>query len=278
MLKLLRTAGAVLMGLLFVPALALAAAAPPPGIVQSYNTDATVRQGMIVGTKAGDTATVEPLSASATTQMLGVAISASDAPITLSNGATSAQVYVATSGTYNVLVSDQNGVIHKGDFISISSLNGIGMKAEDSEPTVLGTAAADMTKASVVEGSVSVKTGRGGTMAVNLALIPVAVGVGTNPNEGHGTGNLPGFLQIASNTIANKPVSAVRVYLGLAVLLLTAFIAGSLLFSGVRNSITSIGRNPLAKPAITRGLLQVVLTGIIIFLIGLFAVYLLLRL
>jgi hypothetical protein len=176
-----------------------------------------------------------------------------------------------------VLVSDQNGIIHKGDYISISSLNGIGMKATDTEPIILGPSSADMAKSEMVESNVTVKTGNA-RRAVNIYLLPVVVGVGSNPNAGKGTGNLPGFVQLATTAIANKPVSAARVYLGIAVLILAAFISGSLLFSGVRNSITSIGRNPLARPAIVRGLLQVILTGIIVFIIGLFAVYLLLRL
>ena len=55
-------------------------------------------------------------------------------------------------------------------------------------------------------------------------------------------------------------------------------IAGSLLYSGIRSSVISIGRNPLSKESITKSLLQIILTSIIIFLIGLFGVYLLLRL
>lgn len=264
--------------LLSLPASVYAASATTEGIAQSYQTDTTVRQGMIVGTRPGATTYVEPLTTATVNSMLGVAISASDAPLSLSDGTAGAQVFVATTGHYNVLVSDQNGVIHKGDYISISALNGIGMKALDSEPIILGPADADMTAASIISSSVPVKKADGSTVTVSIASIPVTIGVGMNPKSGHGTGNLPGFLQIATNTIADKPVSAARVYLALAVLLLAAFISGSLLFSGVHNSITSIGRNPLAKPSIIRGLLQVILVGLIIFILGLFAVYLLLRL
>jgi hypothetical protein len=48
-------------------------------------------------------------------------------------------------------------------------------------------------------------------------------------------------------------------------------------YIGVRSGITAIGRNPLSKKDITKGLLQVILASMVVFIIGLFAVYLLLK-
>lgn len=274
----------VLRALLLIPVAALVLVAPhaaavtsDQGIVQSYTTDGTVQVGMIVGLKKGDNSTVVPLTSDTVTNMFGVAISATDAPITLSGDAAH-QAYVATTGQYNVLVSDENGAIKTGDYISISALNGIGMKALDTEPVVLGRAARDLTDSSLIAKNVEVKGAAGQATVVNIGVVPVTITVANNPKGGHGTGNLPGFLQVAAGGIADKPVSAGRVYLSLAVLILAAFIAGSLLYSGVRGSLLSIGRNPLAKKYIIRGLIQTVLTAVIIFILGLFGVYLLLRL
>ena len=55
-------------------------------------------------------------------------------------------------------------------------------------------------------------------------------------------------------------------------------IAGSLIYSAVRSSLIAIGRNPLSKKSIIRGLFQVVIIGLMVFLSGIFGVYLLLRL
>lgn len=280
MLTALRRLGVVLaaIAVLFAaPAVLAATTSTDQGIVQSYDVVGTVHQGMIVGAKKSDNGKVSALSLDNLSDMLGVAISATDAPITLS-GDSPSQVYVATSGEYNVLVSDQNGAIKTGDYISISSLNGIGMKALDTEPTVLGRAAADLTDKNIIQANVQIKQGTKVVSTVSIGAIPVDIGVANNPKGGHGTGNLPGFLQVAAGNIADKPVSSGRVYLSLAVLILAAFIAGSLLYSGVRGSLLSIGRNPLAKKYIIRGLLQTILTGMIVFILGLFAVYLLLRL
>ena len=260
-----------------VPMVSADSATTSQGIVQSYVTAGTVHQGMIVGSKKSDNGKVSALTYENISDMFGVAISATDAPITLS-GDSPTQVYVATSGEYNVLVSDQNGAIKTGDYISISTLNGIGMKAQDTEPTVVGRAAADLTDKNIIQAGVQVKSGTKVIATVSIGAIPVNISVTNNPKGGHGTGNLPGFLQVAAGNIADKPVTAGRVYLSLAVLVLAAFIAGSLLYSGVRGSLLAIGRNPLAKKYIIRGLIQTILTGVIVFILGLFAVYLLLRL
>ncbi len=262
---------------LLVAPVAAAASTSDQGIVQSYATDGVVRQGMLVGLDKKDTSKVSALTIGDVSDMFGVAISATDAPITLS-GDSPSQVYVATTGEYNVLVSDQNGSIKTGDYISVSSLNGIGMKAADTESTVLGRAAEDLTNKNVLQTGVPVKTSDTVTTTVAIGAIPVTITVANNPKGGHGTGNLPGFLQVAAGNIADKPVSAGRVYLSLAVLILAAFIGGSLLYSGVRGALLAIGRNPLAKKYIIRGLVQTILTGMIVFILGLFAVYLLLRL
>lgn len=257
-------------------ALPALAATTDQGVVRSYASDESINNGMIVALDAHNANKVVPLTSTTVTDMFGVAIPANQAPIT-ETGTGNAQVYVATAGQYNVLVSTENGVIHTGDFVSISSLNGIGMKAGDDQPTVLGRAASDLTSSAIVEHGVSLKT-TAGTQTVDIGVIPVAVAITTNPAVGHGTGNLPGFLQIASSNIASKPVAASRVYAGLAVLLAAVVISGGVLYSGIRASLLAIGRNPLARHSILRGLFQTVLTGLGVFLLGLFGVYLLLRL
>lgn len=275
-LRALVTVTAVLLMACFVTVPALAASSIDESLVHSYGTDANVRLGMLVALSAKDPNKVEPLTATNVNQMFGVAISPSDAPITVSGDA-GTQVYVATAGQYDVLVSNQNGIVKAGDYISISALNGIAMKATDDQSTILGRAAANLTSNHILQNNVKVKTGSG-DQVVSIGIVPVTIAIGGNPNAGHGTGNLPGFLQVASNNIAAKPVAASRVYAGIAVLLLSTFISGAVLYSGVRGSLLSIGRNPLARHSILGGLSETVLAGVVVFIFGLFAVYLLLKL
>jgi hypothetical protein len=59
---------------------------------------------------------------------------------------------------------------------------------------------------------------------------------------------------------------------------ISAIIALSVLLVGVKSSITAIGRNPLSKKSILTGLFQVITVAILVFIVGMFGVYLLLRL
>ena len=70
----------------------------------------------------------------------------------------------------------------------------------------------------------------------------------------------------------------VKMYVSVAIMAMSIVIAGILLYAGVRGSIISIGRNPLSKRSILRGLMQVIIGGVLVLIIGLFTVYLLLRL
>jgi hypothetical protein len=280
MLKLLRSLTIIVGGLLVLLAgpTIYAASSSTQAIVQSYGTNEALETGMIVGLIKGHASQVQALTINDDTTMQGVVVAPNTAAISLSSGSSANQVYVATSGSYNVLVSNENGPIGIGDYVSVSSLDGIGMKAEDSEATVLGKATEAFNGNANVISSATIKKTGGGTTTVAIGSILVDIAIANNPAQGHGIGELPGFLQVASSDIADKPVSAPRVYISLLILLLTMVISGSLLYSGTKSSVVSIGRNPLAKRYIIRGLIQVILSGVIIFILGLFAVYLLLRL
>jgi hypothetical protein len=64
----------------------------------------------------------------------------------------------------------------------------------------------------------------------------------------------------------------------MAVTAVSLIAAIAVLYSGVRSSVISIGRNPMGRKSIFRALLEIILTSILILIIGLFAVYLLLKL
>jgi hypothetical protein len=268
-------AAAGLLGLFFVP---LATADNSP-VTQQYGSSGNIQEGMIVRLTTKDAGSVVPLEAGNIQQMLGVAVASSDSALTLSGANSSHGVFVASSGRYKVLVSDQNGPIAANDYISISALDGIGMKANGKQQTALGRAAGSFTGTSNVIGSTALTTADHRKVQVSLGRITVNIGIGKNPRyvQDQPIGNIS-FLRDVSNGVAGKTVNTPRLYLALAVLLVGAIMAGSVLYGGVRSGIVAIGRNPLAKSSISKGLIQVVLTSVVIFVIALFAVYLLLKL
>jgi len=255
------------------------AAADSTAVTQQFNSSGGIQQGMIVRLATNDASSVVPLEASKAQQMLGATVSPTDAALTLSGGSNSHGVFVATSGRYNVLVSNQNGPIAANDYVSISALDGVGMKATGKQQTVLGRAAQGFTGSANVIGTSTLTTGNNKKVQVSLGRIAVDIGVGKNPHyvEEQPIGNI-GFLRDFSNGVAGKTVSVPRLYLALAIILVSAVMAGSVLYGGIRSGIMAIGRNPLAKNSISKGLIQVVLTSVVIFVIGLFAVYLILKL
>jgi hypothetical protein len=89
---------------------------------------------------------------------------------------------------------------------------------------------------------------------------------------------VPEFLQRLGQQIAEKQVSPIRIYHSLAITAVSLITALIVIYSGIRNSIISIGRNPMSKKSIFRALLEIILTSFLILIIGLFAVYLLLKL
>lgn len=57
----------------------------------------------------------------------------------------------------------------------------------------------------------------------------------------------------------------------------SSLVTGIMLYSGARNSFISVGRNLLSKLVIIKGPGQVVILSLIVFISGVFEVYLLLR-
>lgn len=246
-------------------------------VTQGYASDSVLQKGMIVRLKPGDSNTVQALNQKDASDMFGVIVSSGDATLSLSNPGNTQQVYVATYGQYDVLVSTQEGPIKEGDFITISSLNGVGMKAATTQQLVIGKALKGFDGTSESEGATTLQT-NSGKKEVHLGHVPIEVSVAHNPlYEKEKEAGVPDFLSKAAQLVTDRPVSAFRIYVSLAVVVLSLVIAGSILFAGVRSGMTSIGRNPLAKSSIVRGLVQVTLMSLIVFAIGLFAVYLVLR-
>lgn len=257
--------------------LLLATHASAQTVTQGYGADTVLQRGMIVGLKKDDLRNVEPINSSQYERMHGVVISANESAVLL--GREDEKVYVSSCCRYMVLVSNQNGDIGYGDFVTLSAVSGIGMKAGDNDPVVLGKAIETFKgddKATLV-GTAKVKNAEGKDQEISIGHVLVDISIGKNPRL-KTDDNLPAMLKKVSEMVAGKPVSPARVYISLAILSVTAMIAGSLIYSAVRSALIAIGRNPLSRKSITRGLFQVVIIGLMVLLSGIFGVYLLLKL
>jgi hypothetical protein len=269
----------VLFACIAVAPLVHAASSERAPVTQSYCTDSVVQKGMIVRLNAKDSSKVEPLREDQSKDMLGVVVAANDAALSLTSDLSKRQVYVATYGKYEVLVSTQNGSISAGDLISISTIDGVGMKADGDTETVIGKALSSFDGASNVLGTSTLTDTSGKKTEVSLGRVRLQVLVQPNPLRSVALPTaFTNFLSRVGYSVSNKTVNPGRLYLALLVLVIASFVSAILMFSGVKSAMTAIGRNPLAKKAIYRSLVQVIISSLIVFIIGIFAVYLLLKL
>lgn len=272
--RIIRYASGALVVVLFL----VSGVASAQSISQAYNATDDVQRGMIVMIDPKNSKRIKPLTKDSPISMHGVVVAPNETVLSLGGDSTTSQVYVANNGKYEVLVSTQGGAIKAGDLISISSLDGIGMKANSAQSVVLGKALTGFDGKQNVSSTMTLKTSVGKNN-VAIGKIVVDISIAHNPLSVTVTGPpVPAFVKKAGEAISGKPVSTVRLYVSIVILIITVFVTGSLLYGGVRSSLSAIGRNPLAKKSIGRGLIQVIVLGLIIFVLGLFSVYLLLKL
>jgi len=245
-------------------------------LTQGYAADELLLRGSVVGLDPNDTNKVMTISNPRREEALGVVVRAFDTALTLTDE--QAGVFVASNGKFEVLFSDINGDVQVNDYVSVSSISGIAMKSDPSQPFVLGRALepSNFGEPSNILSQPTV-TGLDG-VETEVAIGRILVDLDIKPNPFASDSNqAPEFLVRISEDVAGKPVSALRIYASLAIILVASTIAGTLLYSAVKSSIISIGRNPLSKKSVLAGLAQVVIISVIIFLSGLFAVYLILK-
>jgi hypothetical protein len=153
------------------------------------------------------------------------------------------------------------------------------MKAGTEESTVFGRANAGFDGRGVTLGTTTLKDTNGkDNQTVKFGMIPVTIDIRSNPNDKSTEVNIIKQLQRVGQQIAEKEVSPIRIYLSIAITITCIIAAIVILYSGVRNGVISIGRNPMSKKSVFRALLEIILTTFLILIIGLFAVYLLLKL
>ena len=241
------------------------AVAKADNVIAGFTSSQTIQPGLIVALDDPKAKTVKAATADKLNSMYGVAVDPSDAPITLVGDNT--KVFVATTGTYQVLASVENGAIKTGDYISMSSVDGIGAKATVSQSVILGRAASGF------NGTANVVTSHN-----NKAIGRIYVNLSVQKNPLSSTDpTLPSFLRKVANGLANKSVPVIRVYTAMMIFLISILAALTILWSGVRSALISLGRNPLSKKTIFSGMYKTVFTGIGVFIIGLAGVYLLLK-
>lgn len=238
-------------------------------ISQGYRADGPLEAGTLVSIQPSTNA-VAAADITNSDGLLGVVVQDNSATLAINSKGDSLQV--ATNGSAQVFVTDIEGPIKRGDQIAPSPIKGVGMKATQNGK-VLGVVQGDF------DGSKSLKTTtlttkNGQRVEAHIGTVPVAVQVTYYTVENKSV--VPSFLQQFANSVAGKDVSLARLVIIGVILLAAMMLVTILLFSAVRGAIVSLGRNPLAKSSIYRGMSQVLAVSVVILGIALTSVYVIL--
>jgi hypothetical protein len=262
-----RLALATLVMLLLLPAVAHALTT----LSQGFSTSDNLPMGSIVSLKDGTTDQVVSASTKNASNLLGVVINNDSSLLSLSSNSKN-QVQVATSGTATVLVSDINGEVEQGDEITASPIKGVGMKATDNAK-VVGVAQGNMTADS--NNKQQVEDENGHKQTVTLGEVPTQVNVSYYYAQPQKT-IIPAALQNIANSFAGKKVETLPIIISAVVFVITLIVVVSIIYSMIRSSIISVGRNPMAQSAVYRDVIQLSALVLGILAVALVVIYLVL--
>ena len=236
---------------------------------QGYFSDNNIPIGSIISLKEGSDDAVEPSLSKNVDNTLGVSVNSGESLLTVTHE-NKVQTQVATSGTVPILVSDINGEIKRGDHITASPLAGVGMKAT-ANVRIVGIAQGDMKNAK----KQTIKDSAGKEQTVMLGEVPVLVNVAYFFKEPDKT-VVPGALQNVANALAGRDVSTLPIVLSSLVFLIMLIVVSSIIYSMIKSSIISVGRNPMSQSAVYRDLIQMSALVIGILAVGTVSIYLIL--
>ena len=229
---------------------------------EEFNVSGSFPTGSIVSIKKSDPESIELSVLTNSEYLLGSVVGEDQGTVTFAKE--DASVTVALTGEVDVLVSDANGEVKKGDFIGASWLEGVGMKSLDSDrQKLLGVALNDFSEDEAQRyGQIEVE---GGRRDVSIDVIRVRLfekeGVTKTTVSSNG-------LESILNAVAGREVSLAKVLASSILFLVTLVVSAMFIVSSIRGSFISIGRNPMASQSIYRSLLHVSGLSVLVLIIG----------
>lgn len=229
---------------------------------EDFKQDGSVFNGAIVSLNEKDASKIDLASVENVKYLLGVVTDDTNASLQFSKSG--AQTNVALSGETSVYATDVNGDIKSGDFVSVSWIEGVAMKASSTitqKPLGIALEDYDQSKQKTY-GDVNTPDG---TKSAHVSVLRIrlfdrqAADTGIESKTG-----VEGFLQ----NLAGKDVSYTKILAGTLIFFLSLLIAGLFIISSIRGSFISIGRNPMASNSIYKSLLHVSGLSVIVILIG----------
>lgn len=249
-------------------------------VTQGYRADSAIPAGSLVSVDPHRGGYVVPANtARAVAAVFGVVVAGDDSLLAIDSGQSDAsKVQVATDGQARVLVSTLGGDIQRGDQITASPFDGIGMKARPGA-SIIGLAQTAFTARSqpAVAQTVTDKAGRSQVIKVGTIQLVIGINLATTTTDSTGPTEEAQGIQALVKAATGQTVSLWRAILSviIAVIALTALL--TLVYASIYGAIISVGRNPLAKSSVFRTLGSVLIMALLTTIVTCTTIFLLLR-
>jgi hypothetical protein len=224
-------------------------------ISHSYHSSGRITPGSLVSLDPSQSNKIELSDLDNGKQLIGIANGQSIIAIDPDSGNTK----VATNGTVDALVSNLNGNISTGNDVSVSALQGVGMKAGPGSHAI-GLAEANFNNQSSGVQSQVIKDDNGNSHSILVGTIPINISITTLPIS---SGIKLNSLQQIIKSLTGHTLSTSRIILALIIALITIVLLVTLTYASIYGSIISIGRNPLARIVILRSLSGVIVMALL---------------
>ena len=236
-------------------------------ITEDFNADAEYPKGSIVSIKRGEPGDIELSNLNNSEYLLGVV--ADDSLSSISFRKQSADVSVALLGEVDVLVSDANGDVVRGDFIGASWLEGVAMRAiDDKKQKLLGVAQENLADVKTQNyGDIDTENGN---REANVGFITVRLFDKESPLSSASENSA---VQGVLSSVVGKDVSITRAVISSILFSISLIVAAMFITSSVKGSFISIGRNPMASASIHKGMVRVAVLSVVIIITGTVVAY-----
>ncbi len=240
-------------------------------IARGYtSSDSGLQTGMVVALSldGSNGSSVERATQESSNRVVGIVTPGDNSLVTVSS--LTAKVLVESEGQTDAYVNDINGPVNKGDLLVLSPLKGILMRANDTTGTVIGIAADTATQTSTY-------SYQDGSQTKDTQIAKIKINL--NQQGGGASASQPNDSALAKigRAIASKEVSEIRVLVALILFVLVLIAEGAIIYGAITSAITALGRNPLGRKIINRELIKVIIIALLVLLVGLAAVYGVLR-
>lgn len=237
-------------------------------IAQGYTTtDSELVVGMaaaLSSASSSENRVVERASTGNKSKFVGIVTTKDANLVTLT--ADGLPVVVATTGEATAFMSDVNGAIHKGDYLAVSPLKGVLMKAGDNEVNAIGTALEDLsnTQTQQITTDSGTRTIKIGTARIEIS--PTSIALASNNQSSS-------ILHNLGEGLAGRSISNWQVLAAMIIFLVILIIEGSLVYGAIHSTIIALGRNPLAHDEVYKQLFQVLLAVLGVLAFGMAVIY-----